>query len=207
MEGAPLSQPEKLSAAFYSLADLYDADDRVRSLRLAAEALALRPVTDAPAWQSAAVTLPAHAKRAAQQGVGALYAALRGIRAAKLGVALRRWAVTAARLPDPLTTSNGQSKERVPITISKPIVPLQEADGVGTDGQAQWGGEMAADSTSSALRDMRIQDAVEASSTPAYVEGLAAGAVAVAPMHDSPRTAQRPFLPFGPAAPFTPNTG
>ena len=92
-----------LTSQFFALADCYGAPDRLKALRLSAAALALNEKTgaaedgDMAPWLSSAPPMPIHARMAARRGVGALYGALRGLRAAWLQAALRRWAVNVAR--------------------------------------------------------------------------------------------------------------
>ena len=84
-----------LAASFMSLADCYGAPERLAFLRTSAAALGLHTEREAAAWLSEAPPLPEHTKQAARRGAGALYAALRGLRQAKLAQALRRWSVGA----------------------------------------------------------------------------------------------------------------
>ena len=87
-----------LASQFFALSDCYGGQDRLSALRASVEALALHEeaaVRDL--WLSEAPELPKHAHRAARRGVGALYAALRGLRSARLGAALHRWAINAVR--------------------------------------------------------------------------------------------------------------
>lgn len=95
----PRRSAATLTTQFFALADCYGASDQLCALRTSVAALALHE-NEAPAeapWLSAASPLPSHARMAARRGAGALYAALRGLRCARLSWALRQWAVTTAR--------------------------------------------------------------------------------------------------------------
>lgn len=89
-----------LASRFLSLADCYGAAGPLDILRERVAALAIQEQVAASsdvAWLSASPPLPAHSREAVRKGVGALYAALRGLRGARLSMALRRWSVNAAR--------------------------------------------------------------------------------------------------------------
>jgi C4-dicarboxylate-specific signal transduction histidine kinase len=90
-----------LALSFLGAADCFGGLERIESLRITAEALHIQSTSttnDAPKWSSMDTPLPAHAHLAARRGTGALYAALLGLRAARLGFALRRWAIAMAWL-------------------------------------------------------------------------------------------------------------
>lgn len=208
--------------AFLSLSDTFGAEDTLQSIRLAAAGLSLRDAArvedadDIVAWKSQVVPLPVHARQAAHRGVGALYAALRGLRAARLGFALRRWAVSAATL-DAADASRLQLALPQQSAAGQPrsfLGRLDDAHGLhaelelahrarahhGDDGGDDVG-EAASPATAAAA---------PAALNVVHLESLGSQRMAGGGKHpvlDSPRPGQRPFIPFGPSAPFTPNTG
>ena len=102
--------PSSLAGDFFHLGDALGGSARVAALR---DAAALRALDEAvlngngaPAWASAAPPLPAHGGAAARRGGGALYAALRGLRACRLGRALHSWARTARVLASTVGASS-----------------------------------------------------------------------------------------------------
>ena len=99
----------ELAAHFLCVADCFGRDCKVEALRTSIAALAVRDApSDTTPWLSAQPPLPKKAHTAAKRGSGALYAALRGLRSARLAMALRRWSVAAARAFLEFPSTNAQ---------------------------------------------------------------------------------------------------
>ena len=210
--------------AFLALSDTYGAEDNLQSIRLAAAGLSLRDAArnedadDIVAWRSQVVPLPAHARQAAHRGVGALYAALRGLRAARLGFALRRWAISAAKMEGPaailqLAPPQQSAASEHPRSF---LGRLDDAHGLHAElelaqrARAQNGDDGDDRDVDDVGDEVASPAAAPAAVSVVHLEALGSQRMAGGgkqPVLDSPRPGQRPFIPFGPSAPFTPNTG
>ena len=146
-----------LASQFFALSDCYGGQDRLSALRASVEALALHEEAARELWLSEAPELPKHAHRAARRGVGALYAALRGLRSARLGAALHRWAINAVRaapimlMPPPTSDAARRSFENT--ALASELSELELA-------HARQSGQLQAelDRASEAQRDALDQD-------------------------------------------------
>lgn len=123
--------PHNAGEAFLSVCDCYGSLDRLSSLRIAAAALAVhhrQAAADTNPLLAAADTnplrapppLPPHAREASRRGAGALYAAMRGVRQARLQQAMRAWYVSCMMIhPEPSTTQ----EEAPPLPPPLPPAP------------------------------------------------------------------------------------